>query len=112
MTALFLQLDKEFTEQLSDYQFERAKDIDRSSDTAELNKYLEWIHRHLTRWMHIQCHSENNVFSALFIDRLFKSLVIKIDRIIRVKRQQRRDLNKKCEERLEDMKEFCEKRLQ
>lgn len=107
MASLFKQLDKDFKEQLSDYEHSRPKDIDRSSDTHELTKYFEWVHGYLNRWMHIQCHTENNLFSALFIDQLFKSIVIKMDKIIRVKRQQKIDLNNKCEERLSDTREFC-----
>lgn len=61
--------------------------------------------------MYIQCHDENNVYSALFIDKLFKALLIKMDQIFRVKRKQKVDLNKKCEDRLEDTIDFCEKRV-
>jgi hypothetical protein len=53
----------------------------KDNSKEKLKEYFTDILKILERWMNVMCKEEGEIISALIIDQLFKSIMIKLDHV-------------------------------
>ena len=73
----------------------------------ELRDYFSETQSIFHRWLKIQTHEEKNMASALVVDQLVKSLMIKIDQVFTLKNKQIAEIQEFTNEKIKMTKDKC-----
>jgi hypothetical protein len=74
---------------------------------TEIQKFLQRIYEILERWMKIVNQDEGDIMSALIIDQLFKTILIKLDSVFGIQDEIMNRTTVDCDEKIEAMKAGC-----
>jgi hypothetical protein len=75
---------------------------------VEIQAFLQRVYDILERWMKIMNLEEKDVMSALIVDQLFKSILIKLDSVFGLQDKIVNRTNNHCEEKINVMKSACQ----
>jgi hypothetical protein len=75
--------------------------------STEITKYLKKVLKMVERWCKVMNQTQNDLMSALTIDNLFKSILLKLDKIYTVKDGQIDSNHMDQRSRLKEMKVAC-----
>ena len=92
MVGLWYESKKHLLEELAKREKPDPSKEENPLTIEELRDYFTETQSIFHRWMKIQTHEEKNMASALVIDQLVKSLMIKIDQVFTIKNQQIDDI--------------------
>lgn len=82
---------------------EAEKDI----EVSEIQKFLQRVYEILERWMKVIHQDEGDIMSALIIDQLFKTILIKLDSVFGIQDQMVKRTTDECYQKIEVMKAAC-----
>ena len=84
-----------------------TKEIEEDSSIENIQTYFKRVFYVLERWMKVINEEENDVMSALVVDQLIKSVIIKFDAVFGLQVRNIEEANSNCMEKIRIMKEAC-----
>lgn len=89
-----------------------TREIEESANTSEVKSFFKNTLKILERWMKAMCTEEGDIVSALVVDQLLKSVLIKLDSIFKVKDMIVEAEKSDCHSKVHEIKEACKLKLQ
>jgi len=85
-----------------------SQEQEEGTNMVEIQTFLQRVYAILERWMKIMNLEEKDVMSALIVDQLFKSILIKLDSVFGLQDKIVNRTNDICEEKINIMKSACQ----
>lgn len=80
-----------------------TQELEEEAKTDKIEKFFKEQLGIVERFMKIQCKEEGNMVSALLMDQIFKSIVIKLDQVFTQRDKQMKEYLDKCTNKVEQI---------
>ena len=112
LVSIWLEAKEQLNAELNAQAHFTTEEIEESAEIDKVRIFFKNTLRILERWMKTMCTEEGDIVSALVVDQLIKSVMIKLDSVFTVKEAIVQAELEDCQVKLHDLKEACKNKLQ